>query len=263
TAGAEFAGLLGQFRGDPLRAESAYQTGPNAPYNPAGEGVGVFTSLGIGGPQTGYGITPGAGSDATLLSSSSSSSPSVQTGWPGGDLTLVPSSPLFGGVHISKSTLFRSVLMIVGLLLLLIAFNAVAKGRTDAGPISLTREAANDTADSAGDTSDGPSNVPPSRLQSDREATQRWELLNRQHKAQSAIVERTKKAQAQDQADEDVAHAEHQAAANEADPRYQAGAAQFKRNAADRRRHGNATLRRGEDVAKADVKGAPAAAAAL
>lgn len=247
TAAAEYASLLGQFGGDPLRAESAYQTGPNAPYNPQGEGVRVLSSLGIGGPQTGYGVTAASGGDAgaggVTADATLTSSSGVNTGWPAGDLTLIPGTPVTPKVGISKSTMFRTVLMIVGLLILLIAINAMAKGHADEGPITLVGGAMRRTrqqASSSGDADEAPGppglNSSSARLASDREATQRWELLNRQHKAQSAIIERTKKAQAQDETDADVAHAEQVSRQQEADPAYQERAAGFKREAAARHR---------------------------
>jgi len=54
TAAHEFAKMLAAKGSGILQAESAYQTGPNAPYDPFGEGVRVFQGLGIGGTATGY-----------------------------------------------------------------------------------------------------------------------------------------------------------------------------------------------------------------
>lgn len=211
----------------------------------------------VPGPATGGGVPDAtAVPDATLTSATG-----VATGWPAGQLTLIPSSPLFGGVHIAKSTLFRTALMIVGLLILLIAINAIAKGRADEGPITLVGNAARRTRQDAGDASDSPSSVPgvnsaSARLASDREATQRWELLNRQHKAQSAIVERTKRSRAQDETDADVAHAEAASRAQGSDEGYQANAAAFRRNAAARKR---ATGGRVRHVAEKGAEGAAVA----
>ena len=230
TAAAEFASLLKLEGGDPLRAESAYQQGPNAPYTGSGEGVDVFRSLGIGGTQTGYAVTPATGGTGATLDSATTS---AGGGWPSGDLTLVPGFAGWPGIKIGKSTLTRAGLMIVGLILLIIGLHALTQGNAGAGPITVVRTGASNARRNAS-RSDGANKLP--GLENERRQTQQLELANRRHKATTAIAEREKKSRALDDADAEEAHARRSAAANEADPEYQRGAAGFRRTARARHR---------------------------
>ena len=68
--------------------------------------------------------------------------------WPSGDFHPFGGG-LLGGVTVPKSGVFRVVLMVTGLLLLLIAFHALAEGNKGAGPITVLGNAGSSVRRSA------------------------------------------------------------------------------------------------------------------
>lgn len=121
-AASEFASLLPGAGGTPLRAESAYQQGPNAPFNPSGEGVRFFEEY--------LGLSPGsskvtgspAGSSSATGGSSSPSSSSLLTYIPG------VGTPIASGLQALFRPFENLAIMLLGMVLIVIGLVVIAKG---------------------------------------------------------------------------------------------------------------------------------------